>query len=108
MSTLSPHLFRFFSSPIAIPSILLAFLLWKVGSPPPHRPIGSKALLMYPQIYAHSRRDRGTVPRAPHLIPWIGNLKALLLDPVYWPCQMLQKYVSPLPTLFFGNFSKLD
>lgn len=46
------------------------------------------------KTYIHSQRDRGTVPRAPHLIPWIGNLKALLLEPVAWPWATHEKLVS--------------
>ena len=53
--------------------------------------------------YLHSQRDRGTVPRAPHLIPWIGNLKALLLYPVAWPWQTHEKLVSTCQLAVYGN-----
>jgi hypothetical protein len=46
-----------------------------------------------PQFYSHFHRDRGSIPRVPHLIPWVGNLKALFLEPVAWPFRMHEKYV---------------
>jgi hypothetical protein len=91
-----PDLFLLLSSrgllSSAIPSFVIAFFLWKVTL----SPWLSVIILLNSvtaQLFIHSRRDRGTVPRAPHLIPWIGNLKALLFDPVTWLWQMHEKYV---------------
>jgi hypothetical protein len=56
--------------------------------------LGALILNVAWKTYIHSQRDRGTVPRAPHLIPWVGNLRALLLEPVAWPWAMHEKLVS--------------
>ncbi|KAJ1303618.1 hypothetical protein OPQ81_011801 [Rhizoctonia solani] len=43
------------------------------------------------KTYVYSRRDCGTVPRAPHIIPWVGNIKPLLIEPVSWLWEMHEK-----------------
>ncbi|KDQ56865.1 hypothetical protein JAAARDRAFT_59091 [Jaapia argillacea MUCL 33604] len=54
------------------------------------------------KAFVYATRDRGTVPRAPFWIPWVGNLKALIFDPVSWPTKMHDELGEVFTTTVLG------
>ncbi|CAE6534468.1 unnamed protein product [Rhizoctonia solani] len=90
------------SSPSLLPLTLAGlknFILSAIGQ----LVVGFFILNIAWKTYVHSRRYRGTVPHAPHLIPWVGNLKALLMEPVSWPRNMHEKLGEVFTTTVLGQ-----